>query len=295
MPSPGARLREILASRAGIPAPGAFDGVSAALIERAGFQTMTVTGAGLSATAGFPDLGLVSMSEILDRARAVIRATTRPVIADADTGYGNVVNVRRTVQEFELIGAAGIHLEDQALPKKCGLLDGIEVVSTDEMVAKIRAAVDARRDPDFVIIARSDARAAEPIDSVIRRANAYAAAGADAILLFDLHTADELEQAAREIDIPKITHVSRGAKIAPLHPSALAEMGYSIVMFPLIALQAACQAMESALDHLQREGTIEPLFDRMWTGTQIYELVGLREFEQFDRDHSPIMEGLSAR
>ncbi len=270
-----------------MPAPGAWDAISAALIERTGFQTLSMTGAGVSCSIGYPDVGLVTMSEVLDRARSVVRGTRLPVIADADTGYGGVVNVRRTVQEFEASGVAAIHLEDQASPKKCGLLEGIEVVPTGDMVAKIRAAVASRQDPDFVIIARTDARAVENLDSVIRRANAYAAAGADAIFLFDLHSEEDLVRAAREIEAPLLTHVSRGAKIRPLHPSVLAEMGYAIVLFPLTALQAACSAIEASLQHLATSGTIEPLFPKMWTGGQLYELLGLREVEAFERDYRP--------
>lgn len=280
------RLREILSRHSALPAPGVFDAISAALVERAGFEVVSMTGAGVSCSIGYPDLGLVTLSEVVDRVRAVVRATSLPVIADADTGYGNVLNVRRTVREFEGAGAAAIHIEDQASPKKCGLLDGIEVVPTEEMVAKIRAAVDARDDADFVIVARTDARAVESLDSVIARANAYARAGADAILAFDLRTQDELVRAAGEIDAPLITHVSRGAKIPPLHPSVLADMGYAIALFPLTALQIACKAMEDALGHLARTGTIEPLFPRMWTGGQIYELVGLRDAEAFERAHT---------
>lgn len=280
------RLRGILDRRDALPAPGAFDAISAALIERAGFQVMSMTGAGVSCSLGYPDLGLVTMSEVVDRLRSVVRGTSLPVIADADTGYGGVINVRRTVEEFERAGAAAIHIEDQVSPKRCGLLDRIEVVPTEEMIAKIGAAVDAREDPDFVLIARSDARAAEEIDEVIARANAYARAGADAIFLFDLRSEEELARAAREVEAPLITHVSRGAKIRPLHPNVLAEFGYAIALFPLTVLQMSCKAMEDALAHMAATGTIEPLFPRMWTGRQIYELIGLEEAEEFERSHA---------
>src|SRR6185312_3795220 len=183
-PSPRARLRELLASPAPLLAPGAYDALSARLIEQAGFDVVYMTGFGTTASLiGRPDVGLLSGSEMVDNARRICAAVDVPVIADADTGYGNAVNVVRTVQLYEQAGVAGIHLEDQVMPKKCGHMTGKVVIPPDEMVGKIRAAVAARRDPDFLLIARTDAAAVEGLSAGIDRARAYAAAGADVLFV----------------------------------------------------------------------------------------------------------------
>ena len=273
------RFRQMLEAEGTAIVPGAWDALSAALVERAGFQAVAMTGAGVSCVDGYPDLGLLTLSEVVDRARAIVRGTALPVIADADTGYGNALNVRRTVQELERAGVAALHLEDQVTPKRCGLFDGIEVIETDEMAQKLRAAVEARTDPDLCIVARTDVRAVAGVDAVIARSNAYLAAGADAIFVFDLHSHEELRQAAAQIDGPAITHVSRGARMAPMPPSELGAMGYRAVMFPLTPLQAAYRAAADALEAIAADGAIQTLGDRMIAPRDVYELVGLSDFE----------------
>jgi methylisocitrate lyase len=255
--------------------PGVYDALSAAIAQEAGFAALAITGAGLSVTHGYPDLGYLTLTEVVERARAVARGTALPVMVDADTGYGGVLNVARTVTEFEVAGMAALHLEDQPNQKRCGLLGGVQVVETAQMQARIRAAVASRRDPDFCVIARTDVRAVAGIDEVIARANAYVEAGADASFLFDLHSRDELALAAREIPGPKITHVSRGAKMAPLRPAELADLGYQMVLYPLTPLQTAAHAIRQALLHLRDDARLEPLFGQMVTPAELYELVGL--------------------
>lgn len=276
-----AEFRSLLHSPEPTLIPGVYDALSAAIAQEVGFSAVSITGAGLSVTHGFPDLGYLTLTEVVERSRAVRRGTTLPVMVDADTGYGGVLNVGRTVMEFEAAGMAALHLEDQVTQKKCGLLEGIEVVSVAEMQARVRAAVAARTDPDFCIVARTDARAVAGIDDVIARANAYREAGADASFLFDLHSRAELALAAKEITGPKITHVSRGAKIAPLPPEELADLGYTAICYPLTGLQMAAYATREAFRHIQEDASLEPLFARMLGPQELYELVGLSRAGEF--------------
>ncbi|MPZ28828.1 MAG: methylisocitrate lyase [Micromonosporaceae bacterium] len=265
--------------------PGVYDALSAAIAQETGFDAVAITGAGLSVTHGYPDLGLMTLTEVVERARAVVRGTSLPVLVDADTGYGGVLNIERTVREFEAVGVAALHLEDQVTQKRCGLLEGIQVVSVEQMTARVRAAVAARSDPDFCVVARTDVRACGQLADVITRAHAYRAAGADAIFLFDLHSRAELEVAAREIPGPKITHVSRGGRVAPIPPAELADMGYQAICYPLTPLQAAAHALRTALVHLRDDASLEPLYDRMVKPVELYELVGLTRAQEFARDY----------
>lgn len=278
-------FREMLHKSEPTVIPGVYDAISAALAQAAGFSAVAITGAGVSVTHGFPDLGYLTLTEVVERARAVRRGTTLPVLVDADTGYGGVLNVARTVCEFEAVGMAALHLEDQVTQKKCGLLDGVQVVEVEEMQARITAAVAARSDPDFSIVARTDVRAVAGIAEVIDRANAYLDAGADATFLFDLQSREELTLAAKEIPGPKITHVSRGAKVAALSTTELAEMGYAAVCYPLTGLQSAAYAMREALNEIRTGGQLEALFDRMVGPKELYELVGLSQAGEFARVH----------
>lgn len=284
------RFRTMLENRGPTLVPGVFDGLSAALAEDVGFEAVALTGAGVSVTHGYPDLGLLTLTEIVERARAILRGSTLPVMADADTGYGGVLNIQRTVQEFESAGIAALHIEDQVSQKRCGLLSGVEVVGAEEMTARLTAALQARTDPDFCIIARTDMRACGTLAETIDRANAYHEAGADAIFLFDLHSRDELEVAAREIPGPKMTHVSRGAKIAPLPPAELGDLGYGVIFYPLTPLQAASHALREALVHIRDDASLEPLYEGMTQPAYLYELVGMRRLEEFASRHEPQRE-----
>lgn len=263
--------------------PGVYDALSAALAQQVGFEAVAVTGAGLSVTQGYPDLGLLTLTEVAERTRAVVRGTTLPVMVDADTGYGGPLNVARTVAELEATGAAALHLEDQVTQKKCGLLAGIEVVGTDQMCARVGAAVAARTDPDFCIVARTDVRASGTLAEVIERGNAYREAGADAVFLFDLHSRDELATAAKEIAGPKITHVSRGGRVPPIPPAELGQLGYAMICYPLTPLQAAAHAARAALEHIRDDASLTPLYQRMVAPTELYELVGLSRAQEFAR------------
>jgi len=207
-----ARLRQLINQPEVLVAPGAYDGITARLVEQAGFSTVYMTGAGTSMAHGFPDFGLLSMSEMVDNAAMMARTVEIPVISDADTGYGNELNVTRTVREFEARGVAGIHIEDQVAPKRCGHLDGKEIIPRNEFISKIRAAVAARRDPDFVIIARTDSRAVAGFDEAIERANAAMAAGADVAFVEAVQSAEELALVPKRVNGPCLLNVVPGER-----------------------------------------------------------------------------------
>jgi len=234
---PTARLRELLAGDRIVVAPGAFDGLSARLVERAGFPAVYATGGGIARSMGLPDLGLLGLTEVVERLLPIVESVGVPVIADADTGYGNVLNVRRTVRAFERAGVAALHLEDQEFPKRCGHLDDKAVISTAEMVRKLRAAREAATDPDLVLIARTDALAVEGLPRALARARAYAEAGADVIFVEAPQTVEQIEVVGRELPMPKLINMFQGGK-TPLVPLArLQALGYQVViLFPGIAL-----------------------------------------------------------
>jgi 2-methylisocitrate lyase-like PEP mutase family enzyme len=252
--TPRQKLRELIAGSGYTMAPGAYDTLSAMLVEAAGFKAVYLTGGGYSRASGFPDLGLLSLPE---NARWIGMTADRieiPVIADADTGYGNALNVIRTVREYEKAGAAGFHLEDQVAPKKCGHYEGKEVVSKEEMMGKIKAAVDTRRDADLVIIARSDARAIEGLAAAIDRVNAYLEAGADVGFVEAPQSEDELRIVAREVKGPALVNVFEGGKTPMLPASRLAAMGFRIGIYPSQTQRAAIRAAERVLKALKEDG-----------------------------------------
>ena len=240
-------FRSLMGSNKIIVAPGAYDGVTARLIEHAGFPAVYMTGAGTAATLGYPDLGLVTMTEMVANAATLARSVNIPVIADADTGYGNELNVTRAVREYESRGVAGIHIEDQVAPKRCGHLDGKAIIPADEFVAKIRAAVAARRDPDFVIIARTDARAVAGFDEAISRANAAMAAGADMAFVEAVQTIEELKAVPKKVKGPCLLNVVRGGKTPDVDFAAAQEMGYKLAILPSLLIVAATEAYLSIL------------------------------------------------
>jgi carboxyvinyl-carboxyphosphonate phosphorylmutase len=239
-----------------IVAPGAYDGLSARLIERQGFKAVYMTGAGTAASVlGQPDLGLTTLSEMTTHAANIASCVSVPVIADADTGYGNPLNVIRTVREYERAGVAGIHLEDQVFPKKCGHIAGKAVIPMKECAEKIRAAAENRTDPDFVIIARTDARAVNGIDDAIERGLRYREAGADVIFVEAPTNREEIERVAREIKAPLLSNQVPGGKTPGLTAIELEKLGYKIVIFPVVSLMAATLAIEKALAQLKETGT----------------------------------------
>lgn len=281
--TPRARLRELIAAPTPLVAPGAYDALSARLVEQAGFDVVYLTGFGATASLlGRPDVGLLSAAEMADQARRIIDAVELPVIADADTGYGNAINVVRTVRVYEQAGVAGLHLEDQVTPKKCGHMAGKAVVSTEEMVGKIRAAAAARRDPDLVLIARTDAAAVEGLDAAIARARAYAAAGADVLFVEAPTSEADIRRVAAELGgvAPLVFNAAEGGRTPPLSLEVVADLGFSLVLYPIATLLAASAAVQSVLATIKADGTPHagtlPTFDAFTT------TVGLPEIQELE-------------
>ncbi len=263
-----AQLRELLRGGGVVVAPGVWDGLSARLVARAGFPAAYATGGGIARSMGYPDLGLLSLSEIVSRLANIVEHAGVPVIADADTGYGNALNAQRAVREFERAGVAGLHLEDQTCPKRCGHYDDKSVVPVVEMAQKLRAARDAMTDPDLVLIARTDALAVEGLDAAVERAQAYAAAGADVIFIEAPVSLEQIEAIARRVPQPKLINMFQGGK-TPLVPVArLKALGYQIVIIPSDLQRAAIRAMEDVLAAIARDGSTAALADRMASFTE---------------------------
>ena len=254
MTKASARLRELLAGPELVVAPGAYDGLTARLVEQAGFAAVYMTGAGTSLARGLPDFGLLSMSEMVENAAVMARSVGIPLVSDADTGYGNELNVTRTVREFEARGVAGIHIEDQQSPKRCGHLDGKEIVPRAEFVSKIRAAVAARRDPDFVIIARTDARAVAGFDEAVARANAALEVGADVAFVEAVETAEELAQVPRRVGGPCLLNMVPGGKTPGVTLREAESLGYRMAILPGLLLGATIAAGDRALRALRESG-----------------------------------------
>jgi len=282
------KLRELLARDQLLLAPGAFDGLSARLVEQAGFAAVYLSGGAVARSTALPDLGLMTMSEVIERARQVTSAVKIPVIADADTGYGNALSVVRTVREFERAGVAAIHIEDQVTPKRCGHLDGKEVIPQEEMEDKIRAALEARSDPDFIVIARTDARAVHGLNDAIARARAFMQLGADAAFVEAAESEAELETIARELkDAPLIVNMTRGGKTPLLPASRLEAMGYRVAIYPSDTQRAAMKAMQETLAALKRDGSTDAMDDKMVSFKERDRIAGLEEWEKIEKDYLP--------
>ena len=266
-------------------APGCYDAFGARLIEEAGFSTAYMTGFGSAASRlGRPDVGLMSMTEMVDNARRIVEAVDIPVVADADTGYGNSINVIRTVREYESAGVAAIHLEDQVMPKKCGHMEGKQVVGAEEMAAKIAAAVAARRSPDFLIIARTDARAVEGLDGALARARRYREVGADALFVEAPQSIEEIEAVAQAFpDVPLLFNYAEGGKTPAVTYDFLRELGFSLVIFPLTLLLSATGAMRAALARLKSDGTPIELLPSLVGFDEFLELVGIDEIRALEQ------------
>jgi methylisocitrate lyase len=285
LPSPGTRLR--LAWTAGtIAIPGAFSALTAKIIERLGFQAVYLSGGALSAMSGVPDIGLLTLTEFADEARRLANATSLPLLCDADTGFGEAMNVERTVRELEGAGAAGLHLEDQLFPKRCGHLTGKSLIEPEAMAAKIRAAVAAKRDPDFVIIARTDARGVTNFDDAVQRAKLYIAAGADAIFPEALESAEEFARFAREISAPLLANMTEFGKGPLLTVSELGAMGYKMVLYPLTAFRSAMRATTATLTILRDAGHQRDAVPSMLTRAELYDLLEYKSYEERDREHA---------
>ena len=283
---PGTALRRLLSDNEIIVAPGVYDGLSARLAARAGFSAIYATGGGIARSMGYPDLGLLSPREIVDRLANIVEQVEIPVIADADTGYGNALNVRRAVRELERAGVAAFHLEDQTFPKRCGHYDDKGVVPTGEMVQKLRAAREALADPDLLLITRTDALAVEGMDAVIERAHAYQAAGADVIFVEAPTTDAEIEEISRRVAAPKLINMFQGGK-TPLVPVArLRELGYRIVIIPSDLQRAAIRAMEDTLAAISRDGNSAAVADRMASFKDRETAVDTPAWLELDRRYS---------
>ncbi len=281
-------LRKLIAGRETIVAPGAYDALTARIVEQAGFPAVYMTGFGTAASLlGRPDVGLLTMSEMVDNARRMAQAVDVPLIADADTGYGNPLSVIRTVHEYERAGVSAIHIEDQITPKKCGHMENKQVVAASEMVEKIHAAIEARTSPDFLIIARTDARSVEGLDSALRRARMYREAGADVLFVEAPQSEQEVAQIAIELaDAPLLFNFAEGGKTPPMPLNRLRELGYRIVIFPIGALLAATTAVRKLAAEIQAHGTPMALLPEMISFTEFNHMIGLSEIQQLERRFS---------
>jgi carboxyvinyl-carboxyphosphonate phosphorylmutase len=291
-----ARLRELMRGPDPILAPGAYDGLSARLVEAAGFPAVYMTGFGTSASLlGRPDVGLLDRAEMVGNARRIVAAVEVPVIADADTGYGNPIGVIRTVQDYERAGVAGIHLEDQVAPKRCGHLEGKQVIAAAEMAEKIAAAVDARSSPDFLLIARTDARAVEGMDGALERAHRYREAGADALFVEAPQDDAEIAAVARAFpDVPLLFNWAEGGKTPPVSYDRLRELGFRIVIFPIGTLLAATRAIRGVLDAIRADGTPVRALSGLPRFAEFTDLIGLPEVLGLESRYAAAEQGAAS-
>ena len=280
-----ADLRTLMQKGRPVLAPGCYDALGARLIEEAGFPAVYMTGFGTSAgLLGRPDVGLVSMAEMADNARRIVEAVDLPVIADADTGYGNPINVVRTVREYERAGVAALHIEDQVAPKKCGHMEGKQVIPAAEMVEKVRAAADARVSAELLIIARTDARAVEGLDAAIERAARYHEAGADVLFIEAPQSVDEVRAIASSFPgVPLLFNYAEGGKTPAVDHALLADLGYAIVIFPIATLLAATKAMRATLARIRSDGTPINILADLPRFAEFLDFIGLPEIRELEQ------------
>ena len=279
-------LRKQLNSKKIIIAPGVSNGLSAIIAERAGFKTLYMSGSGVAGTRGLPDLSVISLDEVAYDARNIIAVSRSPLIVDVDTGFGEPLNVIRTVRIMESLGAAAIHMEDQVLPKKCGHLNGKAVVGADAMIQKIYSAVKARKDKNFVIIARTDARAVEGLDAAIERSNLYAGAGADAIFTEALESESEFKECVKKIHAPLLANMTEFGRSPLISAKDLESIGYKIVIFPLTAFRGSALASKKVYEELARSGTQKNIINSIMTRGDFYSAIGYDEYEKEDDETS---------
>ncbi|MFF2025961.1 methylisocitrate lyase [Streptomyces sp. NPDC058171] len=275
-------FRARLASGELLRLPGAFNPLSARLIERRGFDGVYVSGAVLSAELGLPDIGLTTLTEVAGRTRQITRVTDLPTLADADTGFGEPMNVARTVQELEDAGLAGLHIEDQVNPKRCGHLDGKQVVDAASAMRRVRAAVDARRDPDFLIMARTDVRAVEGLEATVERARQLVDAGADAVFPEALRTLDEFARVRAAVDVPILANMTEFGKSELFTVDQLRDVGVNIVIWPVSLLRLAMGAADRGLHTLLDQGSLTSRLDEMQHRRELYDLVDYEGYSHFD-------------
>lgn len=283
LPSPGATLRAMMAEDT-VLMPGVFNGISAVSAHKAGAQALYLSGAGITnAALGVPDIALATLTEFAQQAAYVTQVAPVPVLSDADTGFGESMNVMRTVIEMERAGLAGIHLEDQISPKRCGHLDGKAVISAEEMVRKLRAAVSSKRDSSFIIVARTDARGVEGLEAAIERAKAYEGAGADAIFPEGLASEAEFEAFRAGVSVPLLANMTEFGK-TPITPVArFRDLGYQMMIFPMTAFRVMLRALDDCYGELMETGTQAGFMDRMRTRAELYERIDYAEYDAKDQ------------
>ncbi|MBD8061771.1 methylisocitrate lyase [Oceanitalea stevensii] len=279
-----AALRRRLAGEDLLQLPGAFNPLSARLIEERGFDGVYISGAVLSADLGLPDIGLTTLSEVAARSGQIARVTELPALVDADTGFGEPMNVARTVQVLEDAGVAGLHIEDQVNPKRCGHLDGKQVVDEGTALRRIRAAVDARRDPGLLVVARTDVRAVDGLDAAVDRARALVDSGADAVFPEAMASLEEFEAVASAVDVPVLANMTEFGKSELFTTTQLAAAGVRMVIYPVSLLRLAMGAAERGLDTLRREGSLREEVGAMQTRARLYELLDYSAYAHFDAD-----------
>lgn len=279
---PRARLRRMMDRPGAIVAPGVADALNARIVAQHGFEAVYMTGAGTTAVRlGMPDVGLLSMTEMVDNAARIVDASNLSLIADADNGYGGVLNVRRTVQGFERAGVAAIHIEDQSLPKRCGHLAGKQLVETHEMVSKIKAACDARLDPNFMIIARTDAIAVDGFEAAIERALRYKEAGAD-MLFVEAPSAEQLPLIAPRLDAPLLYNMAASGKTPFLGKDEIEQLGFKLIIYPNWMILASIRAASAMLDLLKRTGSIAEAVPNVASFREFFDLVGMQEVQRLE-------------
>ena len=274
-------LRKILKDGFAV-APGVIDGIAALQAQRAGFNSLYLSGSGVAGSMGLPDLSVTTLTEVADSVRRIVQVSKLPLIVDADTGFGEAINVTRTVRVLESAGASAIHIEDQVLPKKCGHLAGKVLVDPGEMILKIRAAVDARKNDDFVIIARTDARSVTGLNDAIERAKEYIENGANMIFTEALESKEEFAKFAREVKAPLLANMTEFGKSPLLTVGELRQIGYKAVIFPLTAFRASLLTTEAVFSFIAKNGTQAGIIDRLMTRTDFYNLIGYDDYEDED-------------
>lgn len=286
MTTRAAQLRQILSNGGPGIVPGATDCFTAKLIEQAGFPMVYVTGGGAANTyLGMPDIGLVTLNELASQAERISDAVSVPVIADCDTGFGGIANVKRTIRAYERAGLAGFHIEDQVFPKRCGHFDGKAVVSTEDMLYRLHAALDARTDPDFLIIARTDSRAVEGMEAALERCHAYREAGADAIFFEQPRSIEELTQVSKAFKgVPLVANMVERSKTPIVPEQQLKDLGFNIILYANIALYLGAFAIKSGLKVLREEGHSKSVMERMLSFQERQDLVGLAKADAYERD-----------
>lgn len=281
--SPGARLRALIARPGAVAAPGVVDALAARLVKEAGFEAVYMTGDGSAAARlGMPDIGLMTMSEMVDNLARIADASELPVVADADTGYGGPINVRRTVREYERAGVAAMHLEDQVHPKRCGHLEGKRIVPAGEMVSKIKAAVDARRDPGLMIIARTDANAVEGLDAALERAQLYRQAGADMLFVESPTSREQIARIGKSFDCPLLFNAALSGRTPVLSLKEIADYGYKLTIYGCHTVFVAMAAIRQFLAHLRATGRIDDLPVPMAPFRDYLKVLGLPEVQELE-------------